>query len=102
MNRKQWFVLGIGLILISFYLLFSMSLDYSGDCMEELREALERNNGDLANDISSLCSEVYYIDRLGGDLIYLMGRVILFVGFLLCWCGFLEPKEKENIKNKKG
>ena len=88
MNKKQWYVFGIGLILLSFFIGYISGM--SGDCKlgipdeEEYFEARESMEAWIIS-----CHDMKIIQSL-------VSTIIFTIGVILTICGKLEPKKHKS------
>jgi hypothetical protein len=89
MNKKQWFVWGIGLILFSFFLSSVGANTLNCEYLNEKNIELINSGGDgiATSAMVTSCFEIVIIKQGVSSIIFTAG--ILFV-----ICGFLEPKQK--------
>lgn len=88
MNRKQWFVWGIGLILLSFFLSYFSNTSSCSDLNDKNIELIEMGADNTA--VSAIVTSCF-------DMAITMSAIssIIFTsGILFTICGFLEPKQK--------
>ena len=99
MNRKQWFVIGIGLILMG---VFIGVLSGLGSCsaihntyLEMISEASDSNLSIEYIQMLSSSSDAWAISCYDMDIALQTIYAISFtIGVLFIICGFLEPKKK--------
>lgn len=86
MNKKQWFVFGIGLIILGVFIGVVSGID---DCSElndaNLKLMAEGDSTLEARAISCMDRSTYSS---------LISTIIFSIGILFVICGFLEPKKK--------
>jgi hypothetical protein len=86
MNRKQWFVIGGGLLLLLLYMV-QVPL---GDC-----DQLSKANVELIESGSDYTLDAHLISCLDGNMGAVRFNLILLVAVVLSIiCGFLEPKKR--------
>lgn len=99
MNKKQWIVLGIGLIIMG--ILFSiLSSRASNDCGVLVKDALESYKKAADSDMSVLEKQSFYPDALINscyDKVIMLSSVSSILwgfGIIFVILGFLEDKRK--------
>ena len=98
MNRKQWFTIGIGLIVMG---IFFGGMSGMIDCSNIQNDAIERQlNADNIQDAKALSMDDWVISCLDMNIYQSMVSTILWtLGILFIICGFLESKKVE-VKKK--
>ena len=94
MKRSQWFVFGIGLILLSFYLGFVSGMN---DCLElqDMYTNIQDKSLEAGLNPSDYSGDAWIISCLDSNLNWAGVSTIVFtLGILFIICGFLEPKQK--------
>ncbi|MBL7148247.1 MAG: hypothetical protein ISS82_05470 [Nanoarchaeota archaeon] len=97
MNKKQWFVLGIGLILLSFFYSYVNGIADCSLLVNKHMELLE-----ITGEIGELGTHSTTESKLGvlacfwdDTFYYAISTISLTLGILFIICGFLEPKRKK-------
>jgi len=94
MNKKQWFVLGIGLLVFSYFLL---NMSTKRDCLELQGEYDDLRNEavDAGFDYADYNNDVWVISCFEQNMDLASDSSIFFtIGILFIICGFLEGKKK--------
>ena len=98
MNKKQWFVLGIGLILLSFFFSF---LGTQNDCSALQEDSIKRQeklleSGADIQDIVGISSDAWVISCFDTNIAITSTSTIIFtLGIIFIILGFLEDKKKK-------
>ena len=96
MNRKQWMVLGIGLILLSLFIGFLSGMN---DCSVLQKDSITRQeklleSGAEIQDIVAVGNDAWVISCFDQNImIGLVSTIIFTLGILFVILGFLEPKK---------
>ena len=101
MNRNQWFVLGIGLILLSFYFSYHAEArdcdkisQANRDLMEiedQLNEATDSSDESVSNHMSNVVVNCFR----GAEQHYNYSKIFRALGILFMICSFFEPKGRK-------